>query len=78
MLASASANCFMLLRQVLPRAVSRAFCTAGNKQRHQRSDNRDHNQQLDQRKAATNSCLIQSPSLDGELSPNASVHARPE
>ena len=31
MLVSAVMSCFMLLRQVLPRAVSRADCTAGNK-----------------------------------------------
>ena len=45
----------MLLRQVLPRAVSRAACTAGNKQRHQRADDRDHDQQFDQRKALRSS-----------------------
>ena len=53
MLVNASDNCFMLLRHVLLRAVSRALCTAGNKQRHQRADDRDHDQQLDERKAAT-------------------------
>ena len=31
MLVSANCNCRMLLRQVLPRAVSRAACTAGNR-----------------------------------------------